>query len=205
MVFCGIIGQKGRDEMSMLTKKALLKAFGTVLERKPFKKITVGDLTEECGISRMTFYYHFKDIYDMLKWALEHALRDSFPNASADFEGDWKRGFYKVFDFAMQHKYYALKILPEMGQSDMIRYLHDVVYRFAYNAILLYAGNRRIADGDLVFLAENCTYCVTGSLLKWAQTGMNETPDDMIRRFAVLFEAMVRGALERFDQEAASV
>jgi len=65
--------------MSMLTKKALLKAFGTVLERKPFKKITVGDLTEECGISRMTFYYHFKDIYDMLKWALEHALRDSFP------------------------------------------------------------------------------------------------------------------------------
>lgn len=191
--------------MSMLTKKALIKAFGAVLERKPFKKITVSDLTEECGISRMTFYYHFKDIYDMLKWALEHALRNSFPNARADFEGDWKHGFYKVFDFALQHKYYALKILPEMGQSDMIRYFYDVAYRFAYNAILLYAGDRRIAEGNLVFLAENCAYCVTGSLLKWAQAGMNETPEEMLRRFTVLFEAMVRGALERFDQEAAFV
>ena len=31
-------------------------------------KITINDLTTDCGISRMAFYYHFKDIYDLVEW-----------------------------------------------------------------------------------------------------------------------------------------
>ena len=46
---------------------------GAVAEKpaagKPLSKITVTDITEDCGISRMTFYYHFKDIYDLVEWA----------------------------------------------------------------------------------------------------------------------------------------
>ncbi len=36
-----------------------------MLTEKPLDKITVTDLTEHCGVNRMTFY-HFKDIYDQL-------------------------------------------------------------------------------------------------------------------------------------------
>ena len=41
--------------MSNLTKKALLIAFGELIEEKPFNKITITDLTKKCGLSRMTF------------------------------------------------------------------------------------------------------------------------------------------------------
>ena len=51
-----------------------------LLKKKPFDKITIADLTEDCGISRMAFYYHFKDIYDLVEWACvedgKKALRD---------------------------------------------------------------------------------------------------------------------------------
>ena len=39
-----------------------------LLLKKPLDKITINDLTTDCGISRMTFYYHFKDIYDLVEW-----------------------------------------------------------------------------------------------------------------------------------------
>ena len=33
----------------------------------PLDKITITDITTDCGISRMAFYYHFKDIYDLVE------------------------------------------------------------------------------------------------------------------------------------------
>ena len=37
-----------------------------MLLQKPLNKITINDITEDCGVNRMTFYYHFKDIYDLV-------------------------------------------------------------------------------------------------------------------------------------------
>ena len=55
--------------MSNVTKRALEQSLKNLLLKKPLTKITIGDITEDCGINRMTFYYHFKDIYDLVEWA----------------------------------------------------------------------------------------------------------------------------------------
>ena len=66
--------------MSNTTKIALEASLKELLKKKPFDKITIADLTDDCGISRMAFYYHFKDIYDLVEWACvedgKKALRD---------------------------------------------------------------------------------------------------------------------------------
>ena len=48
--------------MSDITKRALEASLKKLLLQKPLDKITINDIAEDCGISRMTFYYHFKDI-----------------------------------------------------------------------------------------------------------------------------------------------
>ena len=45
--------------MSNMTKYALEASLKKLLLEKPLDKITINDLTEGCGISRMAFYYHF--------------------------------------------------------------------------------------------------------------------------------------------------
>ena len=55
--------------MSEVTKRALETSLKNLLLKKTLNKITVADITEECGISRMTFYYHFRDIYDPVEWS----------------------------------------------------------------------------------------------------------------------------------------
>ena len=62
--------------MPNLTKQALEESLKKLLLVKPLDKITINDLTNDCGISRMAFYYHFKDIYDLVEWAcIEDATR----------------------------------------------------------------------------------------------------------------------------------
>ena len=62
--------------MPNTTKQALEESLKHMLLKKPLDKITIRDITEDCGISRMAFYYHFKDIYDLVEWAcIEDASR----------------------------------------------------------------------------------------------------------------------------------
>ena len=51
------------------TKLALEASLKNLLLKKPVDKITITDLTNDCGITRMAFYYHFKDIYDLVEWS----------------------------------------------------------------------------------------------------------------------------------------
>ena len=59
--------------MANTTKLALEAALKKELLMKSLDKITINELAEDCGISRMAFYYHFKDIYDLVEWVcVEH-------------------------------------------------------------------------------------------------------------------------------------
>ena len=61
--------------MSQITKRALEQSLKNLLLQKPITKITINDIAEDCGINRMTFYYHFKDIYDLVEWSCEEDAR----------------------------------------------------------------------------------------------------------------------------------
>ena len=66
--------------MSQITKRALEESLKNLLLQKPLNKITINDIAEDCGINRMTFYYHFRDIYDLVEWScledVDRALND---------------------------------------------------------------------------------------------------------------------------------
>ena len=46
--------------MSQITKRALASALKELLEHKPLNKITIADITEQCGVNRQTFYTTFR-------------------------------------------------------------------------------------------------------------------------------------------------
>lgn len=53
---------------SKITKGILGEAMKTLMKEKPFAKISVGDIVEKCDLNRNSFYYHFKDKYDLVNW-----------------------------------------------------------------------------------------------------------------------------------------
>ena len=70
-----IIFTEEDSAVSQITKRALEQSLKNLLLQKPITKITINDIAEDGGINRMTFYYHFKDIYDLVEWSCEEDAR----------------------------------------------------------------------------------------------------------------------------------
>ena len=66
------------------TKSALADAMKKLMVRKSFAKISISDLCEECGLNRKSFYYHFKDKYDLVNWIFDTEITKIFS------EEEWK-------------------------------------------------------------------------------------------------------------------
>ena len=59
---------------SAITKSALCDSLKKLCEQKPFDKISISDITGECGLNRQSFYYHFQDKYERLSYIYLHEL-----------------------------------------------------------------------------------------------------------------------------------
>lgn len=59
------------EAASMRTRRALAESLKKLMRQKPFSKITVTEIVADCGVNRKTFYYHFEDIYALLRWIFE--------------------------------------------------------------------------------------------------------------------------------------
>ena len=45
------------------TRGLICQGFKRLMAKKQFDKITVTDISEECGINRQTFYYHLLTVF----------------------------------------------------------------------------------------------------------------------------------------------
>ena len=59
---------------SDFTKFMIARGLKRLLETKSFTDVTVGDIARHCKMSRNTFYYHFKDKYDVVEYILKKEL-----------------------------------------------------------------------------------------------------------------------------------
>ena len=78
--------------VSKLTKRALAASLKKLLAQKPLSKITIADITEDCGMNRMTFYYHFQDIYDLIDWICQEEGERAFQGRKG--YNTWQEGVH---------------------------------------------------------------------------------------------------------------
>lgn len=61
--------------MPLNTKVMLAEALLELSKEKSLDKITIKDMVDRCSISRQAFYYHFKDIFEVLEWSMEQEMK----------------------------------------------------------------------------------------------------------------------------------
>ena len=175
--------------MSNITKKALLAAFGELIEEKPFNKITITDITSRCGLNRMTFYYHFDNIYELMIWGLEMQMHE----VSKDYINyeNWKTGYLRVFYFALERKTYIKKIFQTLEQEHLEHYLNKIAEGMVLSVIEDKSGSKPLNEDDKLFTAQICAYVLVGILMSWVSRGMKEAPELMIKRTGRLLDGII--------------
>ena len=183
--------------MSQVTKRALEQSLKNLLLKKPLTKITVGDITDDCGINRMTFYYHFKDIYDLVEWScLEDAKRALEEKKTYD---TWQQGLLQIFKAVQENKPFILNVYRCVHREQVEKYLQPLVDQLLLNVINEEAAGITVRDEDKQFIAQVYSYMFIGLMLDWIKDDMREDPEEIVSRLATLIKGSVAAALARFQ------
>ena len=176
------------------TKKALAEALKQLLTRKPINKITINDITEQCGISRMTFYYHFKDIYDLAEWTLEEATQQSIgENRYAD---NWQQGFLDLLKEVKDNQKLYMNVYRSMDREAIERYLLKKVEPLLMPVVEKEAAGMGISPEGKRVVAIFYTYAFIGVVLDWISKGMPLTPQQVVTLTAAVVQGDFRNSLQ---------
>lgn len=104
------------------TKRTLAASLKSFTEKKPLSKITVSDIIADCGVNRKTFYYHFEDIYALLKWMLE----EEAVNVVKQFDllVDYREAVLFVMNYVRKNKHLLCGAYDSMGRDEMKRFFY---------------------------------------------------------------------------------
>ena len=129
-----------------MTKRALVASLKDLLAEKPLDKITVTDLTEHCGVNRMTFYYHFKDIYDLVEWAcIESATRAL---AGQKTLRHLAAGLLQILQAVQKDKVFVTKVYHSISREHIENYLYRLTYDLMFGVVEEKAAGMTVRPED---------------------------------------------------------
>ena len=181
--------------MANMTKKALENSLKKLLKEKPFDKITIADITEDCGISRMAFYYHFQDIYDLAEWVCiedgKQALKDKKTYDT------WQEGMSQVFEAVIENKPFIMNVYHSVSREQVENYLYKLTYDLLVGVVREKAAGMSVREEDQDFIATVYKYAFVGLMLDWIKSDMKADPQLIVDRLAQVMHGNVAAALER--------
>ena len=158
--------------MSQITKRALEASLKHLLLQKPLHKITINDITEDCGINRMTFYYHFKDIYDLVEWSCEEDARKALAgNRTYD---TWQQGFLQILQAVLENKPFIMTVYRSVSKEQIESYLYKLTFELIEGVVNEKAEGTGLPEEDKRFIADFYKYGFVGVMLDWIKDGMQE-------------------------------
>lgn len=185
--------------MSQTTKRALETSLKKLLLKKPINKITISDITDDCGVNRMTFYYHFTDIYDLARWAcMEDAEQAIANNKTYD---TWQQGFLNIFNAVLENKPFIVNVYRALDRVQVENYLNTQTQKLLMGVIEEKAQDMVIAEKDMLFIADFFKYAFNGIMLKWIADDMKEDPKYIVDRVSTLIHGDISYALNAFRKD----
>ena len=182
--------------MSQITKRALEQSLKNLLQQKPLSKITISDITEDCGISRMTFYYHFKDIYDLVVWACAEDAARALQNKKT--YDTWQQGFVQIFHAVRENKVFVMNVYRCVNREQVEKYLVPLTDQLIMGVITERAAGMTVREADQQFIAQVYSYAFVGIMLDWIRDDMRADPEELVNRLAMVIRGDITQALERF-------
>ncbi|WP_334196561.1 TetR-like C-terminal domain-containing protein, partial [Muricomes intestini] len=145
-------------------------------------------------ISTNTFYYHFRDIYDLLDtWLQEQKERYI---SSAEENNDWQNMLKEMLQDMKKHQKIVNHICDSLLRDRLERYMFETTDATIYNLVCHEVGDRNIPEDRLRDIADFCRYAFLGFILKYIWSHMSFDIEESVDRLSVLFEGFIHQAIE---------
>lgn len=180
---------------TMETKNLLATALIKLTAHKSFEKITISDITETSGFNRQTFYYHFKDKFELLSWVYQQDAANIFKQ-DISLE-NWCEYINELLEFIYKHKTFYVNTVRYDST-----YFHDFIFKLTsslfYRAIDSLDGKQQLDNTDKVFYSEFFSFGISGVMINWIKSDMKEKPSKVSSALKNLAKDSEKLAYEKY-------
>lgn len=110
---------------SNITRRALSASLKELMHEKPFEKISVADICQKCEMNRQSFYYHFKDKYDLVNWIFDTEF--IAVAKKSEFTDQWDF-LERLCTYFYTNRDFYRKILTVKGQNSFSEHFRDFLH-----------------------------------------------------------------------------
>ena len=158
-------------------EELFLIAFMALMKEKPFEQISVNELSEKAGMSRRTFYRHFKSMETILECVLQDRIDYFVSHCSRDKPGNFKALVKSFFDFWYYEKTF-LNILRKSKKLDLFLQFFIEQTRNVMSEAFPVQNEYSCHEAYMpYFIASG----LCGILVKWLEDGATLKPEDMVQ------------------------
>ena len=109
---------------SNITRNAMAAAMKALMKEKKLSKISISDICGACGMNRNSFYYHFKDKYDLINWIF---YTEFVSNIHLEEYKDALQLLEDICDYLYQERDFYRVALKMEGQNSFQEYFSEVI------------------------------------------------------------------------------
>lgn len=165
------------EQKENLTKEYIYKAFFILLESKNYDDISVSEITEKAGVSRMSFYRNFKSKDDLIFQGLDRIVSKIKVNLSK---------YPKITIYAITKAFFDelkgyQKCYQSIANSPISRQLTLETISRLKTEIPMDCINKTTKYIPIFYFG---AICVT--MVDWLRNGATETPEEMAKMIATL-------------------
>ncbi len=139
------------------------------MRQKNFSKITVKEIIQDCGVNRNTFYYHFDDIYALLRWMLTEETIKVVKHF--DLLVDYEDAIRFVMDYVDENDYIISCAYDAIGRDEMKRFFYSDLIAITSSVINSAdeKSQKNLEPEFKDFLAHFYTESLAGILVNWVK------------------------------------
>ena len=182
---------------SDITKRRLVASLKKLMTQKPLHKITVQEIAAGCGMHRQTFYYHFRDVYDLVRWMYEEEMDRLL--VQGEMTLSWQDKILQLFSYISDNLEVCLCTLNSLSRATLRDLFMADLEGAVREIILLYGHNIPDSKGYIEYLTHFYTMALAGMVENWVLGEINMTPEMIVEYMETLIADQLNGARMRFD------
>ena len=186
---------------SQITKRALADSIKQLMKTIPLEKISIQEIVDHCGLNRQTFYYHFRDKFDLVNWIYFTEAVEVIADCKS--YQNWSEGMRRLLAQIACNKQFYVNALRTPGENTFNHYFFEVSSQLIMGVIQDLSCDMDVSNTDRKFIGDFYTHAFVGLTTQWIMTGMKEAPESLVHKIRDIVEGSMLSALTRFVSRSA--
>jgi probable dihydroxyacetone kinase regulator len=188
---------------ALITKKAMAESIKDLMKTISLSKISVQNIVDNCNLNRQTFYYHFKDKFELVNWVYFSEVIECIQGSITYV--NWDTCLSKILEHLYNNKFFYINAISVIGQNSFSEYFNEKTNLLLYKVVEELSEGINISLEDKKFISNFYTQAFLGVVYQWLNNGVTVHYKVMVEKISTTMKDCFVFAIQRFSQDPTSM